>query len=116
MRKTIPWILGLALAATVMPANAYHIDGTPNLANTPCETDAALAVTTADWCLDPASNPILLLIICESEGALDDRNSYPVAAGPRHGTGGLCTTGTNDASGGADIAVPGGAIAPAPPG
>jgi hypothetical protein len=80
--KLIAGAVALLMLGMALPAIAYHVNSnglTPP--NNP-----------ADW-----SMAIPFLIICESNGPTDDRNSNP--AGAISGNGGLCTTGENDATG-----------------
>ena len=78
----------LTLLASLIPVTAYHIDGVAG----------AGGLTAADWVSDTTG-----VTLCESAGALDDRNDAPV---DHFGVNGLCTTGQNDATGSTQAATP----------
>lgn len=84
-------LLLLVPASLLTSALGYHIDGA--VAPGPPAPDA---LTSADWALGNGN-----VLLCEGEGAADDRQGalLPAFPSPHAGVGGLCTTGRNDATG-----------------
>lgn len=90
MKVRMELVIGALIVLAGFPTvSGYHIDG--SAAGTCANGAVSLAATTSDWCIGGAG-----LIVCETEGSSDDRNTN---AASLPGTGGLCTTGRNDATG-----------------
>lgn len=87
-KRTLTIAALLMMMAALVPASAYHIDG--NEVATAAQSGAVM--TSADWEIGTGG-----LILCESNGNFSSRNAG--WDGGRHGVGGLCTTGENDATG-----------------